>query len=105
MTHSGEDAAEQAAPANRKRLRLAHELYDTIATAIAVIAIQAGVADHALERCQAEPERAQQALRTIRPTSLQALAELQATVTTLRREGCARPTARRGPADGVWVGC
>jgi hypothetical protein len=60
-----------------------------------VIAIQAGVADHALERCQAEPERAQQALRTIRPTSLQALAELQATVTTLRRRGA------RGPRPAV----
>jgi signal transduction histidine kinase len=72
-------------------------LHDTIATAIAVIAIQAGVADHALERCQAEPERAQQALRTIRPTSLQALAELQATVTTLRRR-TARDPRPRAPA-------
>src|SRR6266545_5794578 len=57
---------------------------DTIASAIAVIAIQAGVADHALERCEAEPGRAREALQTIRAASLQALDELQATVTTLR---------------------
>src|SRR6266508_4130151 len=46
---------------------------DTIASAIAVIAIQAGVADHALERCEAEPGRAREALQTIRAASLQAL--------------------------------
>jgi Histidine kinase len=94
------DASQEAAPATGERLRLARELHDTIASAIAVIAIQAGVADHALERCQAEPGRAREALRTIRAASLQALAELQATVTTCAGGGYARPAARRGP-----VGC
>src|SRR6266508_3936154 len=68
---------------------------DTIASAIAVIAIQAGVADHALERCEAEPGRAREALQTIRAASLQALDELQATVTTLRG---GRVRAAHGPA-------
>src|SRR6266508_5753279 len=86
------DAGQEAASADGERLRLARELHDTIASAIAVIAIQAGVADHALERCQAEPGRAREALRTIRAASLQALDELQATVTTLRGEkGAHRP--------------
>ncbi len=52
------DAGQEAAPADGERLRLARELHDTIASAIAVIAIQAGVADHALERCETEPGRA-----------------------------------------------
>ena len=86
------DAGQEAAPADGERLRLARELHDTIASAIAVIAIQAGVADHALERCETEPGRAREALRTIRAASLQALDELQATVTTLRGEkGAHRP--------------
>ena len=105
------DTGEEAAPADGERLRLARELHDTIASAIAVIAIQAGVADHALQRCQAEPERAREALRTIRGASLQALDELQATVTTLRgkagahrpRPGVAQLDALTGLADGAGV--
>jgi signal transduction histidine kinase len=84
------DAGEKTAPADGERLRLARELHDTIASAIAVIAIQAGVADQALERCEAEPERTREVLRTIRVVSLQALAELQAIVTTLRGGAGAR---------------
>jgi signal transduction histidine kinase len=103
------DASEEAAPADGERLRLARELHDTIASAIAVIAIQAGVADHALERCQAEPQRARAALRTIRAASQQALDELQATVTTLRggadarspRPGVAQLEALTDLADGA----
>jgi signal transduction histidine kinase len=90
------DADEEATPAHGEQLRLARELHDTIAAAIAVIAIQAGVADHALERCQAEPQRAREALQTIRAVSLQVLDELQATVTTLRGGAGAR-----GPRPGV----
>jgi signal transduction histidine kinase len=90
-------AGQQAAtPANDEWLRLARELHDTVASAIAVIGIQAGVADQALERCQAEPGRAREALRTIRAASRQALAELQATVANLRRRQEAR-----GPRLGV----
>jgi len=90
------DADQEAAPAAGERLRLARELHDTIAAAIAVIAIQAGVADHALQRCQAEPQRARAALQTIRAASLQALDELQAAVRTLRGGAGAR-----GPRPGV----
>jgi signal transduction histidine kinase len=93
---AGPPDADEEMPADRERLRLARELHDTIASAIAVIAIQAGVADHALERCQAEPQRAREALQTIRAASVQALDELQATVRTLRGKAAAR-----GPRPGV----
>jgi len=105
------DAGEEAAPANEERLRLARELHDTIASSIAVIAIQVGVADQALERCEADPERAREALRTIRAVSQQALDDLKATVAKLRggkgahgpRPGVAQLDALIGLAGGVGV--
>jgi signal transduction histidine kinase len=81
--------------AGEERLRLARELHDITAHTIAVIAIQAGVAEEALRGC---PEPARAAVRAIRASSRQALAELKATVTTLREgEGA----ATRGPLPGL----
>jgi signal transduction histidine kinase len=82
--------------ANEERLRLARDLHDVTAHTIAVIAIQAGVADEALDRCQGCPEQAREAVRAIRASSREAMAELKATVTTLR-EGA----APRGPLPGL----
>jgi signal transduction histidine kinase len=82
--------------ANEERLRLARDLHDITAHTIAVIAIQAGVAEEALEGCQACPQPAREAVRAIRAASRQAIAELKATVTTLR-EGA----APRGPLPGL----
>ena len=82
--------------ANEERLRLARDLHDITAHTIAVIAIQAGVADEALDHCQGCPERAREAVRAIRASSREAMAELKATVTTLR-EGA----APRGPLPGL----
>jgi Histidine kinase len=81
-------AGEEATPATTARLRLAQELHDTIASAIVVIGVQAGVADQALDYGEAGRERAREALRTIRTASRQPLEDLQATVATLRRTGC-----------------
>jgi signal transduction histidine kinase len=81
--------------AGEERLRLARDLHDITANTIAVIAIQAGVAEEALRDC---PEPAREAVRAIRASSRQALAELKATVTTLR-EGEA--TAARGPLPSL----
>ncbi len=75
--------------------RLARDLYDITAHTIAVIAIQAGVAEEALAGC---PEPAREAIRAIRASSRQALAELKATVATLR-EG----TAARGRLPGLMM--
>jgi signal transduction histidine kinase len=82
--------------AGEERLRLARDLHDITAHTIAVIAIQAGVADEALDRFEADPEPARQAVRAIRAASREAMAELKATVTMLR-EGA----APRGPLPGL----
>jgi signal transduction histidine kinase len=82
--------------ANEERLRLARDLHDVTAHTIAVIAIQASVADEALDGCETCPEPALQAVRAIRAASREAMAELKATVTMLR-EGA----APRGPLPGM----
>jgi signal transduction histidine kinase len=82
--------------AGEERLRLARDLHDITAHTIAVIAIQAGVADEALDGCQGCPEPARAAVRAIRAASREAMAELKATVSMLR-EG----TAPRGPLPGL----
>lgn len=82
--------------AGEERLRLARDLHDVTAHTIAVIAIQAGVADEALDGCEACPEVARQAVRAIRVASREAMAELKATVAMLR-EGA----APRGPLPGL----
>jgi signal transduction histidine kinase len=89
-------AGEEATPATTARLRLAHELHDALASAIVVIGVQAGVAEQALDRGEAGRKRAREALRTIQTASRQALAELRATVATLRG-GSGTP----GPPYGV----
>jgi signal transduction histidine kinase len=81
--------------AGEERLRLARDLHDITAHTIAVIAIQAGVAEEALAD---GPEPAREAVRAIRASSRQALAELKATVATLR-EGEAAATP--GPLPGL----
>jgi signal transduction histidine kinase len=95
-------AGEEAAPATTARLQLARELHDGIASAIVVIAVQAGVADQALDRGEAGRERAREALRTIRTASRQVLEDLQATVATLRgRSGTDGPVRGIGQLDAL----
>jgi signal transduction histidine kinase len=71
-----------------ERLRIAREVHDTVAHAIAVINVQAGVTAHVLHR---RPERARETLVTIEQTSARALSELRATLGVLRGagDGCA----------------
>jgi signal transduction histidine kinase len=64
-----------------ERLRIAREVHDTVAHAIAVINVQAGVTAHVLDR---RPERARETLVTIEQTSARALSELRATLGVLR---------------------
>ena len=63
----------QARAVQAERLRIARELHDVLAHGIATISVQAGVAAHVLHD---RPEHAEQALRTIKATSRQALGEL-----------------------------
>jgi signal transduction histidine kinase len=64
-----------------ERLRIAREVHDTVAHAIAVINIQAGVTAHILER---RPGQAREMLGTIEATSARALHELRVTLGMLR---------------------
>ena len=82
--------------AGEERIRLARDLHDITAHTIAVIAIQAGVAADALDRLEGCPEPVREAVRAIRSSSRQAMAELKATVTALR-EG----DAPRDPLPGL----
>jgi signal transduction histidine kinase len=87
------DALERAARAERtreeearsrveaERLRIAREVHDTVAHAIAIINVQAGVTAYMLDK---RPDRAREALVTIEQTSAQALHEMRAVLGVLR---------------------
>lgn len=64
-----------------ERLRIAREVHDTVAHAIAIINVQAGVTAYVLDK---RPERAREALETIEQTSAQALHEMRAVLGVLR---------------------
>jgi signal transduction histidine kinase len=64
-----------------ERLRIAREVHDTVAHAIAIINVQAGVTAHVLDK---RPERARETLVAIEQTSSQALREMRAILGVLR---------------------
>jgi signal transduction histidine kinase len=66
---------------DHERLRIAREVHDTVAHAIAIINVQAGVTAYLLDK---RPERAREALVTIEQTSAQALHEMRAVLGVLR---------------------
>jgi signal transduction histidine kinase len=70
-----------------ERLRIAREVHDTVAHAIAIINVQAGVTAYLLDK---QPERARGALLTIEQTSAQALHEMRAVLGVLRDSGNGR---------------
>jgi signal transduction histidine kinase len=72
---------EARARVDAERLRIAREVHDTVANAIAVINVQSGVTAHVLDK---RPERAREALVTIEQTSSQALREMRAILGVLR---------------------
>ncbi len=88
----GEEARRQV---DAERLRIARELHDVLAHAIATISVQAGVAAHVLDE---RPDHAAEALRTIKATSKQALRELRGILGVLREAGESEP---REPAPGL----
>jgi signal transduction histidine kinase len=80
-----------------ERLRIAREVHDTVAHAIAVINVQAGVTAHVLDR---RPEQARETLVTIEQTSARALDELRATLGMLRQADDGRvPAAGLGQVE------
>jgi signal transduction histidine kinase len=77
-----------------ERLRIAREVHDTVAHAIAVINVQAGVTAHVLDK---RPEQARETLEVIEQTSARALGELRATLGMLRDAD----DDRRAPTPGL----
>lgn len=77
---------ETRARVDAERLRIAREVHDTVAHAIAIINVQSGVTAHVLDK---RPEQAREALRTIEQTSSRALREMRAILGVLR-EGSER---------------
>ncbi|MEV4510779.1 sensor histidine kinase [Dactylosporangium sp. NPDC049525] len=78
-----------------ERMRMAHELHDAVGHGLAVIAMQAGVALHVLDR---EPGKARESLEAIRATSRDALDGMRAELGLLRGAGDDGP---RRPAVGL----
>ncbi|TQM64286.1 sensor histidine kinase [Humibacillus xanthopallidus] len=64
-----------------ERLRISRELHDVVAHHIAVVNVQAGVAEHL---AGSDPDRAVEAMRQVRAASSQALAEMGGLVGLLR---------------------
>lgn len=78
---------EARARVDAERLRIAREVHDTVAHAIAIINVQSGVTAHVLDK---RPERARAALQDIEKTSSRALREMRAILGVLRDDGDGR---------------
>jgi signal transduction histidine kinase len=78
---------EARARVDEERLRIAREVHDTVAHAIAVINVQSGVTAHVLDK---RPGRAREALEAIEQTSSQALQEMRAILGVLRDDNDGR---------------
>ncbi|MGC1213751.1 MAG: sensor histidine kinase [Micromonospora sp.] len=93
-----ERALEAQRLVTEERLRIARDLHDTVGHAIATITVQSAAA---LRLLDPEPERAREALTSIRGTGKAALAEMRATLGQLRSDGRPGPSGpdRRGPAE------
>ncbi|GAA4080108.1 sensor histidine kinase [Nonomuraea soli] len=78
---------EARARVDAERLRIAREVHDTVAHAIAIINVQSGVTAHVLDK---RPDVARDALRTIEQTSSRALREMRAILGVLRDDGAGR---------------
>jgi signal transduction histidine kinase len=78
-----------------ERVRIARDLHDSVAHAMATINVQAGAAAHVLER---RPEAAQEALLAIQRASGDVLDELGAMLTLLRDVD---ESAERAPTPGI----
>lgn len=95
-----EEAERVARAATEEQLRMAQDLHDGVGHGLAVIAMQAGVALHVLDR---DPDAARRSLEAIRDTSTEALDALRAELSTLAGSasgsGAGPRTPRRGLAD------
>jgi signal transduction histidine kinase len=72
---------EARARVDEERLRIARDVHDTVAHAIAIINVQSGVTAHLLDK---RPERTRAALKAIEQTSSRALREMRSILGVLR---------------------
>ena len=86
-----------------ERLSIARDVHDVVAHAMVAINVQAGVAAHLIDR---DPGQAHSALRAIKATSGEALADLRATLGVLRGDDSApvRPAVGLGDLDELAAG-
>ena len=85
--------------ATDERLRIAQDLHDSVAHAMATINVQAGVAGYLLDR---KPEQVRIALEAIRSASSEVLDELGAILSVLRADGTEQAAvAPRAPVAGL----
>ncbi|WP_354566689.1 sensor histidine kinase [Glaciihabitans sp. UYNi722] len=73
-----------------ERVRIARELHDVLAHSLSQINVQAGVGLHLMER---QPDKAKEALASIKESSKTALDEVRSVLGILRAEGGADPSA------------
>jgi MYXO-CTERM domain-containing protein len=88
--------------AGEERMQIARDLHDVLAHSISIINVQAGAALHHLDT---DPDKAQEALLTVRETGKRALRELRSSIGVLRRADD-RPdgdeqSAPRRPSPGI----
>lgn len=97
LAHSRRQTAHERVvrAATEEKLRMAHDLHDGVGHGLAVIAMQAGVALHVLEK---DPQAVRRALEAIRDTSKESLDALRSELSVLAGESAA-PSPRRGLAD------
>jgi signal transduction histidine kinase len=81
-----------------ERVRIARELHDVLAHSLSQINVQAGVGLHLMDR---QPEKAAEALRSIKDTSKTALEEVRSVLGVLRAENGADPSAPLVPEPGL----
>jgi signal transduction histidine kinase len=73
-----------------ERTRVARELHDILSHSLGVVVLQTGAAEHAWE---SDPQRAREAVRSARITSLEAIEQLRTLLTVVRDD----PSADRAP--------
>lgn len=86
---------EAARRVEEERVRIAREIHDITAHSLSAVSIQAAAAERIIDK---DPELAKQALRTIRTTSKDALAEIRSMIGVLRGED---EEAESAPTNGT----
>jgi len=81
-----------------ERVRIARELHDVLAHSLSQINVQAGVGLHLMQR---QPQKAAEALASIKDTSKTALEEVRSVLGVLRAENGADPSAPLVPEPGL----